>query len=146
MNELKGIPIANAETPLATGNALPLLHEIETLLNELVTTGKAASIDLRSLPMLPGDYEQLRQWLGEGEVGATVEALGPTRVHETAVSGVWWVTHYNDDDQVVADFIEVAYVPEILKTHPADARQALETLRSRLSQSAETPEGDANAG
>jgi len=146
MNEIKGIPIAIAEAPLATGNALPILHEIETLLSELVAAGKPASIDLRSLPMLPGDYEQLRQWLGEGEVSATVEAFGPTRVRETAVSGVWWVTHYSVDDQVVADFIEVTYVPEILKTHSADARQALETLRSRLMQSAETTEGDANAG
>ncbi|HYA38821.1 MAG TPA: hydrogenase expression/formation C-terminal domain-containing protein, partial [Candidatus Methylomirabilis sp.] len=54
------IPIAAAEAPPATGNALPILHEIETLLNGLVTSGKAASIDLRSLPMLPGDYEQLQ--------------------------------------------------------------------------------------
>jgi hydrogenase-1 operon protein HyaF len=146
MNALKGIPIAAAETPPATGNALPILHEIETLLAGLVASGKAASIDLRSLPMLPGDYEQLRQWLGEGEVSATVEAFGPTRVRETAVSGVWWVTHYSVDDQVVAEFIEITHIPEILKTHPADARQALETLRSRLLQSADTTEGDANAG
>jgi len=146
MNELRGIPIATAEAPLATGNALPIVHEIETLLNELVVSGKSASIDLRSLPMLPGDYEQLQRVLGEGEVSATVEAFGPTRVRETAVSGVWWVTHYNAEDQVVAEFVEVAYVPEILKTHPADARHAIETLRSRLMQSAETTEGDANAG
>ena len=146
MNNIRGIPIAAAEAPLVTGNALPILHEIGTLLNGLVASGKSASIDLRSLPMLPGDYEQLQQWLGEGEVSATVEVFGPTRVRETAVSGVWWVTHYNAEGQVVAEFIEVAYVPEILKTHPADARQALETLRLRLMQSAETTEGDANAG
>ncbi len=146
MNELKGIPIATIEAPLATGNALPILHEIETLLSELVTSGKTASIDLRSLPMLPGDYEQLQQWLGEGEVSASIEAFGPTRVRETAVSGVWWVTHYSVDSEVIAEFIEVTDVPDILKTHPADARQALETLRSRLLQSAETTEGDANAG
>ena len=146
MNELKGIPIATAEAPLVTGNALPILHEIESLLNVLVASGKGASIDLRSLPMLPGDYEQLQRWLGEGEVSASVEAFGPTRVRETAVRGVWWVTHYSADDQVIAEFIEIAQVPEILKTHPADARQSLATLRSRLLQSAETTEGDANAG
>jgi hydrogenase-1 operon protein HyaF len=146
MNELRGIPIAAAEAPLVTGNALPIVHEIEALLGELVASGRAASIDLRSLPMLPGDYEQLQQWLGEGEVSATVEAFGPTRVRETAVSGVWWITHYSVDDQVIAEFIEVTHVPEILKTHPMDARQALETLRSRLMQSAETTEGEANAG
>lgn len=150
MNNLKGIPIATAgalaETAWSHGNALPLLHEIEVLLSDLLTTGKSASIDLRSLPMLPGDYEELREALGDGEVSATIEVFGPTRVRETGVSGVWRVTHYNVDDEVVADFIEIAYVPDILKTHPADARQALETLRSRLSQSVEMTEGDDNAG
>lgn len=150
MNHLKGIPIATdgtlPATSLSHGNALPLLHEIEILLNDLVATNKSASIDLRSLPMLPGDYETLREVLGEGEVSATVDALGPTQVHETAIHGVWWVRHQNADGEVTAEFIEVTYLPEILKTHPADARAAVETLRSRLSQSVPTTEGDDHAG
>lgn len=150
MNHIKGIPIATegalSATAVSHGNALPLLHEIEILLNDLVTTNKSASIDLRSLPMLPGDYEELRQVLGEGEVSATIDALGPTRVRETAIHGVWWVTHRNADGEVTAEFIEVTCLPEILKTHPADARAAVETLRSRLLQSAPTTEGDDQAG
>lgn len=150
MNHLKGIPIATDEalsaTALSHGNALPLLHEIEILLNDLVTTDKSASIDLRSLPMLPGDYETLREALGEGEVSATLDVFGPTLVRETAIHGVWWVTHQNADGEVTAEFIEVTYLPEILKTHPADARAAVETLRSRLSQPTPTTEGDDHAG
>lgn len=150
MNHIKGIPIATdgalPATALSHGNALPLLHEIEVLLNDLVTTNKSASIDLRSLPMLPGDYETLREVLGQGEVSATVDALGPTLARETAIHGVWWVTHRNTDGEVTAEFIEVTHVPEILKTHPADARAAVETLRSRLLQSAPMTEGDDHAG
>lgn len=149
-SHLNGIPIATGgvfpETVLSHGNALPLLHEIEVLLNDLVTTGKSASIDLRGLPMLPGDYDKLREVLGQGEVSATVDALGPTHVRETAIHGVWWITHRNAEDEVTAEFIEVTYFPEILKTHPADARQAVETLRTRLAPSLEMTQGDDHAG
>lgn len=149
MNHLKGIPIAVDDTlpaaALSHGNATPLLHEIEVLLSDLLSAGKSASIDLRSLPMLPADYENLRAALGDGEVSATIDAMGPTQVRETAVHGVWWVTHYNSDDTVIAEFIEVTYIPEILRTHPADARLGLDRLRSRLTESTETDKGDADA-
>jgi len=148
MNHLKGIPIAVdgdfPEIALSHGNAVPLLHEIEVLLNDLLATGKSGSIDLRSLPMLPDDYEKLREALGDGEVSATIAAMGPTQVRETAVHGVWWVTHFNSDDTVIAEFIEVTYMPEILRTHPADARDGLDRLRSRLTQSTEIDKGDAD--
>lgn len=150
MNHLKGIPIATDGMPSAMaqsrGNALPLLHEIEVLLNDLVTTGKSASIDLRSLPMLPDDFQKLREVLGQGEVNATIDALGPSQVRETAIHGVWWVTHRNAEGDVTAEFIEVTFLPEILKTHPADARAAVEKLRSRLLPSSPTTEGDDHAG
>jgi hydrogenase-1 operon protein HyaF len=150
MNHIKGIPVVTdgmpSVTALSHGNALPLLHEIEILLDDLVTTGRSASIDLRSLPMLPDDFETLREVLGQGEVSATIDALGLSQARETAIHGVWWVTHQNADGEVTAQFIEVTYLPEILKTHPADARAAVEILRSRMSQSVPTTEGDDHAG
>jgi hydrogenase-1 operon protein HyaF len=96
MNDLKGIPIAIAgvdDEEMLSGNADPILHEIQSLLSDLVESGKSSSIDLRSLPLLPGDYEKLKEVLGQGEVSATLEALGVTHVRETAIHGVWWVTH-----------------------------------------------------
>lgn len=147
MNDLKGIPIAVVDSGASSAlgnNALPLLYEIESLLNDLVESGTSAIIDLRSLPLIPGDYEKLKEVLGQGEVSATIDALGPTHVRETAVHGVWWVTHYNGDETVIAEFIEVTYMPEILQTHPADARVGLDMLRSRLTRTTETDKGDAD--
>jgi hydrogenase-1 operon protein HyaF len=112
------------------------------LLNDLVTSGKSASIDLRSLPLLPGDYEKLKEVLGQGEVSATIDAMGLTQVCETAVHGVWWVTHYNSDETLIAEFIEVTTMPEILRTHPADAHAGLELLHSRLTPATETGKED----
>jgi hydrogenase-1 operon protein HyaF len=148
MNDLKGIPIAvadDADGLTLSGNADPVLHEIQSLLNDLVTSGKSASVDLRSLPLLPGDYEKLKEVLGQGEVSATIDAMGPTQVRETAVHGVWWVTHYNCDATVIAEFIEVTDMPEILRTHPADARAGLDLLQSRLTPATETGRGDGDA-
>ncbi|HSD97461.1 MAG TPA: hydrogenase expression/formation C-terminal domain-containing protein [Sulfuricaulis sp.] len=148
MNDLKGIPIAIAgvcDGLALSGNAGPVLHEVRSLLNDLVTSGKSASIDLRSLPLLPGDYEKLKVVLGQGEVSATLEALGVTHVRETAIHGVWWVTHYNSDATIIAEFIEVTTMPEILRTHPADARAGLDLLQSRLTPAIETGRGDGDA-
>lgn len=146
MNSLKGIPITQLDaTPVMShGNALPLLNEIGGLLDQLITTGKPGAIDLRSLPLLAGDYEKLIEILGEGEVKATVDAMGPSQVRETAIHGVWWVTHFNSDAAVVAEFIEVTYMPEILQTHPADARMGLENLRWRLMSTSQIDKGEAD--
>lgn len=129
----------------SVGNVSALLSEIAAHLERLIATGEASQIDLKSLPFAPGEYEQLRLLLGQGEVTAQIEAIGPSEITETQYPGVWWVTHYDIDEQVAAEFIEVTYVPEILKTHPADARRAIEALHSRSMQSAEVNEGDIHA-
>jgi hydrogenase-1 operon protein HyaF len=130
---LSDIPVkvvpASTDKPL---NAPALLNEIAAMLERLVESSATESIDLKSLPLAPADYARLEEILGLGEVSAEIEAAGPTRVRETAVHGVWWVTHMNALREPTAEFIEVTYAPEILKTHPSDAAAGLATLRSRL--------------
>lgn len=129
---IEDIPVVDADALASVGNVQAILHEIEALLGGLVDTGVGGSIDLRALPLAPAEYRALEAWLGEGEVQATIEALGPTLVRETGVQGVWWVMHRNRDDQVTAELIEVSYLPEILKTDPRDAQAGLERLRAQL--------------
>lgn len=127
-----GVRVEAAMPAEASGYTLAILREIESLLADLVASGRSGRIDLRSLPLLPGDEARLAEALGEGEVDADIQAMGATRVRETAVPGVWWVTHANVDGQTVAEFIEVALVPEILKAHPDDARAGLTSLQERI--------------
>lgn len=129
---IEDIPVVDADALASVGNVQAILHEIEALLGGLVDTGVGGSIDLRALPLAPAEYRALEAWLGQGEVQATIEALGPTLVRETAVQGVWWVMHRNRDDQVTAELIEVSFLPEILKTDPRDAQVGLERLRAQL--------------
>jgi len=132
-NNLKDIPIyAQAEESYSVGNIRALLAEIAARLEKLAGSGETGMIDLNSLPFAPGEYEQLRQTLGQGEVSARVEAIGPSEIIETNYPGVWWVTHYNVEGDIVADLIEIAHVPEILKSQQVDIRTGLELLRSQL--------------
>jgi hydrogenase-1 operon protein HyaF len=137
-----GVQVVTAQDDAAPSYVPALLREIEAMLADLVANGRHGRIDLRSLPLLPGDDARLAAVLGEGEVDADIQATGGTRVRETGVAGVWWVTHANADGETVAEFIEVTLVPEMLKTHPQDARAGLARLRERLDEL--TPEGERN--
>jgi hydrogenase-1 operon protein HyaF len=132
-NNLKDIPIyAQTEETYSVGNIRALLSEIATCLEKLVETGETGMIDLNSLPLAPGEYEQLRQTLAQGEISARIEAIGPSEIIETRYPGVWWVTHYNVEGDIVADMLEIAHIPEILKSQPADISEGLELLRAQL--------------
>lgn len=109
---------------------IALLKELQTMLSVLIRSGEASSIDVRSLPLMAHELQYLKKLLGEGEVKATVNALGQTRIHETEIAGIWWVTHFNIDDEAIAEFIEVTTFPEILKTQ----RFALEEGQTELEQ------------
>jgi hydrogenase-1 operon protein HyaF len=114
------------------GNIRALLAEIAAHLEKLAENGGTGMIDLNSLPFAPGEYEQLRQALGQGEVSARIETIGTSEIIETRYPGVWWVTHYNMEGDIVADLIEIAHIPEILKSQPADIRAGLELLNAQF--------------
>lgn len=127
------IPIyAQAEEAYSIGNIRALLAEIAACLEKLDQYGETGMIDLNSLPLAPGEYEQLRQTLGQGEVSARIEAIGASEIIETRYPGVWWVTHYNVEGDIVADMLEITTIPEIIKSQPEDIRTGLELLRVQL--------------
>lgn len=115
-----------------TGNVLPLLHEIRHALQRWLDAGEPAMIDLRSIPMAPGEEDELVSLLGEGEVHARLSALGPSDIYETRFPGVWLVTHYNDSEEIMSRFIEVIDMPSILKSQTEDVRDGQERLATQL--------------
>ena len=116
----------------ATGNLWPLLHEMRHALNRLLATGEPSVIDLAGLPLSAAEERELLDTLGRGEIQVKLDSLGPSTISETAYAGVWLVVHRNLDDQVMTKFIEVTFVPEILKSHVADVRLGLDRLQARL--------------
>lgn len=131
-NNLSSIPIKIEDTEqYSIGSLRAILSEIATHLEKLAQDGTTGSIDLNSLPFAPGEYDQLRLLLGEGEVKAHIEALGPSDFVETRYPGVWWVTHYNVEGDIVADSIEITTIPELLKSQPEDISMGLELIRAQ---------------
>lgn len=115
-----------------TGLAHVLLREIAARLATFVATGESSAVDLRSLPMTDGDRGELEACLGQGEVSAILTVAGTSEIWETAISGVWWVRHKGDGERIASEEIVVARVPDILATHPDDARDGLVRLQSLI--------------
>ena len=121
-----------------SGNLVPLLHEIRHALTRWLEHGDGHVIDLRSIPLAPGEEDSLIEQLGVGEVSARLSVLGPSDIIETRYPGVWLVTHYNETENIIGRFIEVCEVPGILKTQAEDSRAALERLENDLSNAETT--------
>lgn len=115
-----------------TPNVQALLNEIATLLAVLLESGAPDSIDLRGLPLMPGEREALRNALGRGEVSAKVSALGEAEIYETAFPGVWWAQHLSESGETVAELIEICLQPAMLASHPADVGNGLERIRKLI--------------
>lgn len=126
------------------GPVVSLLQEVAVRLDRLVKEGESEAIDLRALPiMTEEDLQQLRDSLGVGEVTATVHAMGSTELEETAFPGVWWVTYFGADGGMLAERIELAWVPDILVAQGPDVRTGLAQLVERLPEApADNGEGD----
>ena len=121
-----------------TQNVKPLLHEIKHALDKLIETGHTTIIDLRSIPLAPGEEDKILNTLGRGEVLAQLNALGLSEVIETQYAGVWLVTHYNDENNIISRFIEVTTMPEILCSQTEDIMAAYSSLTLDLGENQET--------
>jgi len=115
-----------------TRNVEPLLHEIRHAVTRWLDSGEATSIDLRGIPMAPGEEQRIIDTLGTGEVQASMTALGPSEIVETRFPGVWRVTHYNSENEVIGKFIEVCDMPQVLKAQTEDIREGLAQLTAQL--------------
>ncbi|ODU01692.1 hydrogenase expression/formation C-terminal domain-containing protein [Thiobacillus sp. 65-1402] len=129
---LDPIPIHAVNPPpgesALTGNAPPLLRELAAGVRRLLETGESSAIDLSALPLTPADLDWLQEKLGSGEISVILQAGGVSTLNETACPGIWWVTHRNEQGAVTAQFIEVAFVPELVKAAPQDVAIGQEYL------------------
>jgi len=117
-----------------TGNAFAVLREVRALLDNLLESDQPGAVDLRAMPLSDADLAWLASRLGRGEVRIELTAGGPSTIVETQASGVWWVTHRNERDKVVAEFIEVAWVPNLVAAQREDAKLGSAYLDTLIQQ------------
>ena len=111
-----------------TWNVNPLLNEVRHALKNLLASGETTIIDLRSIPLSPGEEVKILHILGKGEVQSRLNAMGLSEIFETQYSGVWVVTHFNSDAEIMSRFIEITTVPEILCSQIEDISIGYEEL------------------
>jgi hydrogenase-1 operon protein HyaF len=134
-----GIPVVDASSDqtdhvIPSLNVEPLLHEVRHALQRLQQTGEPTTIDLRAMPLAPGEDDQIRDTLGSGEVEIRIDALGPTTIQETSFPGVWWLEHRNADDVLTGKYIEIAAVPALVPANRDDMADGLQRLTEQLSE------------
>ena len=116
----------------SSGNIEPLLHEIRHALSLLLNVGATTRIDLKGIPLAPGEEVRIMEALGKGEVRAEITASGSSEIAETQFPGVWLVSHFNEEGETQGRFIEVTSIPDILCSQTSDIADGLARLKSRL--------------
>jgi len=61
-------------------------------------------------------------------VEAVINALGETRIWESAIPAVWLIDHYNAEGERIALHIEIDRIPSLLMTQPEDLAEATARL------------------
>ncbi len=123
-----------ADDEIITGNVGPILNEVRHALSKLLEDGDSTIIDLRAMPMGPGEEQQLESLLGIGEVTANIDAMGLSTINETTFAGVWLVTHRNTENEILGKFIEITRYPSILESQTVDMQSALKALPDLLTE------------
>jgi hydrogenase-1 operon protein HyaF len=129
LNTLAGIPVTVEH---ASGNVELLLHEIGHALERLMESEKSSIIDLRGVPLAPGEEERILEFLGTGEVRAELDAGGPSTVNESRFAGVWIVTHHDPAGDIIGRLIEITFVPDIMRSQAVEMRESRERIAREL--------------
>ncbi len=131
-SERQGLGNIGVALEFESGNVPLLLSELRHALERLLADGTTHAIDLRAIPLAPGEEERLLLALGEGELSAELEAQGRSEIRECAYPGIWCITHHDAAGTVIGRFIEVTFVPALLASQRPDVVRGLERLRRSL--------------
>jgi hydrogenase-1 operon protein HyaF len=125
-------PETGCASRVDSGNVPLLLAEIRHALERLLRSGTPHTIDLRAIPLGPGEEDGLLAALGRGEVRAEFDSMGPTEIQECGYAGVWCITHRNGGGTVTGRFLEITYAPGLLASPAEDVSAALQRLTAEL--------------
>lgn len=103
-----------------------LIREIGAALARYAKDRRAHVIDISAMPLTEPDRRRLDEHLGRGEVTIEIDSLLHTRIEETCYAGVWRVRHYDSNETVSSERIEIGDVPDIVRAQKMDIKRSAE--------------------
>lgn len=85
-------------------------------------------VNLTLLPHAPEDLVWLEQCLGSGALTILSRGYGNCRITATGLRHCWWVRHFNADDRLILDSLEVVDVPAAALAAAEDLEDSAERL------------------
>ncbi|MBK1721024.1 hydrogenase expression/formation protein [Thiocystis violacea] len=89
-------------------------------------------VNLTLLPHTPEDLEYLTAKLGLGPLTILSRGYGNCRISATGLRHCWWVQHFNSDDRLILNSIEVVDVPSAALAAQEDIDDSAERLAEIL--------------
>lgn len=109
-----------------------ILQSVVDMLDTLLKRDEPGHIDLGQLHLALEERAMLFEALGENGTRAEVLDYGHSLISSTGIAGVWLVQHLDDMEQVLDEFLEVNYCPEVLIAVTEDVREGRDALKARL--------------
>ncbi|NEV63411.1 hydrogenase expression/formation protein [Thiorhodococcus minor] len=111
-------------------------RSILTELNERVAAwdfgDPAHVVNLTLLPHSPDDLDYLTAKLGLGPVTILSRGYGSCRISATGLRNCWWVQHFNSDDKLILNTLEVVDVPSAALAAQEDIDDSADRLAEIL--------------
>ena len=115
-----------------TMNAMPVLAEVRDHAERYRPGCPGTAVNIGRLSMSPTDENLINRALGDGPVQATCRGYGISRAASTGCRNVWRVRHFNADERMLANVIEIVDVPEIVAAPEEDIRDGVNALADAI--------------
>lgn len=120
------------DPPEGVINAHPVLAELNDQAPGWCAGDAPHVINLTLLPQTDADLAYLDRKLGAGPIDILSRGYGNCRISATALTNCWWVRHYNSDERLILNTLEVVDVPAAALAAQGDMEDSAERLTEIL--------------
>jgi hydrogenase-1 operon protein HyaF len=122
----------SAPPPTGVMNGRSVLAELNAQVQGWTPGDAPHIVNLTLLPQSPEDLAYLDERLGTGPVTILSRGYGNCRIDATALANCWWVRHYNADERLILNTLEIVDVPAAALAAPEDIEDSAGRLHEIL--------------
>ena len=120
------------ELPAGVFNAPSILVELNDKVLSYRSGDEAHVVNLTLLPQTEQDLAYLDERLGTGPMSILSRGYGNCRIIATELNRVWWVQHFNSEEKLIVNTLEVVDIPTAALAAQEDIEDSTERLAEIL--------------